>query len=68
MSLKALHIVFITASILLTLGWGGWSLKQYAVDHETGQLLLGLGAIAVGMLLAIYGRAVLRKLSEIDWI
>ena len=66
MSLKAFHIVFIAASIVFALGWGGWLLQQYWTERHTDQLLLGLGAIAAGILLSFYGKAMLRKLRHID--
>ncbi len=68
MSLKAFHIVFIAASIVLALGVGYWSLQQYAQQHEAGWLWMGLGFMAAGLGLVFYGKAMLRKLRRIDSI
>jgi hypothetical protein len=68
MSLKAFHIVFITASILLALGVGGWALRQYFLEHSQGELWLGLVSVAGGCALIIYEKTMLRRLKRIDLI
>ena len=42
MSLKAFHIVFITLSIVLSLGLAAWGVESYLSDGRTGPLSLGL--------------------------
>jgi hypothetical protein len=68
MSLKALHIVFIVASIVLAIGFGAWSLNEYFHEGARSNLWFGIGSLAVGVLLIIYSRAVLRKLKDISYL
>ncbi len=69
MSLKAFHIVFISASILLTLGIGGWALNNYfSVGGTRGDLFAGLGSVAAAVALGIYGVYFLKKLKHISYL
>ena len=69
MSLKTFHIVFISASILLALGIGGWALDNYSAPGGTrGDLLAGLGSLAVAVALAVYGVYFLKKLKHISYL
>jgi len=68
MSLKALHIVFILASIVLALGFGAWSLNEYHEGAARSNLWFGLGSLAAGAVLIVYCRAVLRKLKDISYL
>ena len=68
MSLKALHIVFIVASIVLALGFGAWSLNEYAHDGGRSNLWFGIGSLLAGLLLIIYSKAMLRKLKDISYL
>jgi ABC-type uncharacterized transport system permease subunit len=68
MSLKALHIVFIVASIVLALGFGVWSVKSFVDGDGRAHLWYGIGSFVVGVALIFYGRAVLRKLKDISYL
>lgn len=68
MSLKAFHIVFVAASILLAFGFGIWSLLSYKDQGRTPDLVYGLGSLAAGIALIVYGKAVLRKLKHISYL
>lgn len=68
MSLKALHIVFIVASIILALGFGAWSLNEYSDGAARMNLWFGIGSLVVGVALIFYCRAVLRKLKDISYL
>jgi hypothetical protein len=68
MSLKALHVVFIVASIVLALGFGAWSLNEFAHGGARSNLWYGIGSLMVGVLLIVYGKAVLRKLKDISYL
>ena len=68
MSLKAIHIVFIVASILLSLGFGAWSLNEYSRGAARTNLWFGIGSVVVGVVLIFYCRAVLRKLKDISYL
>jgi hypothetical protein len=68
MSLKALHVVFIVASIVLALGFGAWSLKGYFDGGPGSYLWYGVGSFVVGIALIFYARAVLKKLKDISYL
>lgn len=69
MSLKALHIVFVVASVLMCLLCGVWALHRY-LEFNDGPVYLGggLGAILTAVGLVAYGRYVLRKLRNISYL
>jgi hypothetical protein len=68
MSLKALHLVFIVASIVLSLGFGAWSLNEFFGGAARSSLWFGIGSIIVGVALIVYCRAVLRKLKDVSYL
>jgi hypothetical protein len=69
MSLKAFHIVFITAATLLAIGFGFWAITQYRVGAGSGaDLGLGIGSFAVAGGLLWYGKYFLRKLRNISYL
>ena len=59
MSLKAFHVVFVTASTLLALGFGIWALGE-------GRELTawGIGSLILAALLPVYGRWFLQKMKN----
>jgi len=63
MSLKAFHLLFVTASVLLALGFGAWGLDAYASRGEGGSLVLGLLSFLFGAGLVMYGLKVRTKLK-----
>ena len=69
MSLKAFHLVFITAACALAFGCGVWGLKQYwSAEGRTGDLLFGLGSFAVGVALIAYERYFLKKNKDVKYL
>jgi hypothetical protein len=68
MSLKALHLVFIVASIVLALGFGAWSLNEYFDGAARMNFWLGIGSLVIGVALIVYCRAMLRKLKDISYL
>ena len=69
MSLKAFHLVFITASCALAFGCGVWGLNNYC--GPSGRLLdlvFGLGSILAGVALIVYERFFLKKLKNVDYL
>ena len=64
MSLKAFHLVFITAATALAVACAIWGLKAYfSEDGRIWDLAFGLGSIAVAVSLVLYERYFLRKLK-----
>jgi hypothetical protein len=68
MSLKAFHVVFIFASILLAFGVAAWSIVHYFDGRRLMDLLFGAGWALTGIGLIFYGRYVLKKLKHISYL
>ena len=68
MSLKAFHIVFVVASILLAFFVGGWLLVDYQASGELAELIVGILCVLAGIGLVCYGKSVLRKLKNISYL
>jgi len=69
MSLKAFHIIFITASTLLAFGFGAWSLVGYfTASSGRIDLILGLASVSAGIALIVYGKYFLKKLKNISYL
>jgi len=68
MSLKAFHIVFIIASILLAFGFAAWALVNYAKEGERSLLWYGVGSAVAGAALIGYFAYVLKKLRNVSYL
>jgi hypothetical protein len=69
MSLKALHIVFVSASLLLTAFFGVWAWREYAGPEGTpAHLTYGVLSIVVFVGLLVYGKFFLKKLKHISYL
>ena len=68
MSLKAFHLVFVIASILLGLGVGGWGIMEYRANGEISALIMGLIFLIMGVTLMIYGNRMLKKTKHIGYL
>ena len=68
MSLKAFHLVFVLASILLGLGVGGWGIMEYRANGEISPLIMGLIFLIMGVTLMIYGNRMLKKTKHIGYL
>jgi hypothetical protein len=63
MGLKAFHIVFIVVSVASSLGFGVWGIRDYSQSASGVNLALGMGSLALAVVLLVYGRWFLRKLK-----
>lgn len=68
MSLKAFHIVFVAASVLLMLGLAGWSFGEYRATGSSLNLLWSALSVGAAAGLLVYGRYFLRKLKHISFL
>ena len=69
MSLKAFHVIFITASSALAFGCGVWELKNaFSEEGRALDLIAGLGALAAGVGLILYERYFLKKLKDVSYL
>ena len=68
MSLKAFHLVFVVASILLGLVVGGWGVMEYRANGEISALIMGLTFLIMGIGLILYGKRMLKKTEHIGYL
>jgi hypothetical protein len=64
-SLKAFHIFFIVASLVMSLAVGAWSLRAVLAGEDGGALALGVASLLLGAVLAVYGTRVWAKFKEL---
>ena len=68
MSLKAFHLVFVTVSAILGLGFGAWAIADYRRSGSAGSLWSGVGSLVGTVALIVYGRWFLRKLKGVGYL
>jgi len=69
MSLKAFHVVFITAACALAFGCAVWGLKNFfSTEGRVLDLIFGLGSLAAGVGLIFYERYFLKKLKNVSYL
>jgi hypothetical protein len=68
MSLKAFHLIFIIASIMLALGFGAWCAVTYHSSHEGWYLAGAVGSGLAVIALIIYERYFLKKLKNVSYL
>jgi hypothetical protein len=69
MSLKAFHLIFISAATALAFGCGFWGLKDFFSEGgRAGDLIFGLGSLVAGVGLVFYERYFLKKLRHVSYL
>jgi len=69
MSLKTVHLVFVTALSLLFFGTAGALLARAAGEAGSrSDLVLGLASVGLGALVVFYGCYFLKKLKKAAWL
>jgi FtsH-binding integral membrane protein len=68
MSLKAFHVIFITAASLLAFGLGAWMLRAYQAGGVKNDLIYGVVCLIVGLGLLIYEGFFIRKLKKVSYL
>ena len=69
MSLKAIHIVFVIASCLMTAFFAIWSWREYSGPLGSPvHLAYGLASVAGFCGLLVYGKYFLKKLKHINYL
>lgn len=68
MSLKAIHIVFISAAMMLCLGFGGWAVRGYRHGEGDANLWYAIGSGVLFVGLAVYGWYFLKKLRSVSYL
>jgi hypothetical protein len=68
MSLKAFHLVFIIASIVLAFGFGAWLVKNFFSEGGVMNLVFGALSFAAGVGLIFYERYFLKKTKDVSYL
>jgi hypothetical protein len=68
MSLKAFHLVFIIASIVLAFGFGVWLAWQYFSAGGVWNLIFAMVSFAAGVGLIFYERYFLKKTKNVSYL
>jgi hypothetical protein len=69
MSLKALHIIFVSAATLLSFGFAAWCFHGYSTGELAKPGLIGGAAsLLAGAALIVYGRYFLKKLKGVSYL
>lgn len=69
MSLKAFHVVFITAASALAFGFGVWMLREYrAPEGQVGDLVWAVASLVSGVGLLVYEGFFLKKLKNVSYL
>ena len=68
MSLKAFHLVFITAAILLAFGFGVWLSRNFFSGGGVVNLVSALLSFAAGIGLIVYECYFLKKTKDVGYL
>ena len=68
MSLKAFHLVFITAATVLAFGFGIWLAKNFFSTGGTGNLISALLSFGAGIGLIVYECYFLKKTKDVGYL
>jgi steroid 5-alpha reductase family enzyme len=66
LSLRSFHLFFIAASIVLAALVGVWGIQSWRATQSGSDLALGVFFLLVGIVLALYGVRVRKKLRLLD--
>lgn len=65
MSLKAIHVFFISLCVVLAFGFAFWGISQYRTDSNAGNLVLSVSAFIVGGALLFYLASFIKKMRKL---
>jgi hypothetical protein len=68
MSLKAFHLIFVTASVAVSLFLGIWAFLSYQQTHARADLFYIATSVVAVVALLWYGKYFLRKLKHISYL
>ncbi len=66
MSLRAVHICFISLSIVLAFGFGVWAVRNYSSSENLTLLALGIASFLGGVFLAGYLFWFISKMKKVE--
>jgi uncharacterized PurR-regulated membrane protein YhhQ (DUF165 family) len=65
MSLRAFHIIFVLATIVLSLYVALWGIREFSAERSIGALALAGLFLVTAVALMIYGKKALTKFKEL---
>lgn len=65
MSLRAFHIIFVIATIVLSLYVALWGIREFNAERSIGALAMAILFLATAVALMIYGKKALAKFKEL---
>lgn len=65
MSLRAFHIIFIIATIVLSLYVALWGIREFTAERSLGALGMAILFLATAVALMIYGKKAVAKFREL---
>ncbi len=68
MSIKAVHLVFVTALSGLAFGFAAWQFRNYAQNHAGADLAWAVGSLVGGLAVVYYGIKVFKKLKNLSYL
>jgi hypothetical protein len=68
MSLKAFHLVFIIASIVLAFGFGIWLVVTFFKEGGVMNLIFAIASFGAGVGLIFYERYFLKKTKNLSYL
>jgi len=68
MSLKAFHLIFIVASIVLAFGFGVWLVTDFFQEGGILKLIFAVVSFGVGVGLIFYERYFLKKTKNVSYL
>lgn len=71
MSLKTLHVVFVTASVLLAVFFSVWAFANYfgaEGPRAKSDLIYGIASVAATLALLVYGGYFLKKFKKVSYL
>lgn len=68
MSLKAIHILFITCATLMLMGFAAWFFHEYSGSRARADLIWGVVSAVGAVVLVWYGKYFLKKLRNVGYL
>ena len=65
MSLRAFHIIFVIATIVLSLYVALWGIREFNAERSIGALAMAILFLVTAVALMIYGKKALAKFKEL---
>jgi uncharacterized PurR-regulated membrane protein YhhQ (DUF165 family) len=65
MSLRAFHIIFVIATIVLSLYVALWGIREFNAERSVGALAMAILFLVTAVALMIYGKKALAKFKEL---